>query len=134
MQIRQITLREIRMMLIAPFETSFGVSTQRRILLVEADLDGVIGWGEAVAGETPYYAPETTETAWHILRDFIWPTLKGREFQCASDVWGLLARIRGHNLAKGGIVAAVGDAEARSKCLLLWKMLGGTRRSEERRV
>src|SRR2546425_463342 len=91
MQVRQITLREIRMMLIAPFETSFGVSIQRRILLVEADLDGVIGWGEAVAGETPYYAPETTETAWHILRDFIWPTLKGREFQCASDVWGLLA-------------------------------------------
>jgi len=80
-------LREIRMMLIAPFETSFGVSTQRRILLVEADLDGVIGWGEAVAGETPYYAPETTETAWHILRDFIWPTLKGREFQRASEVW-----------------------------------------------
>ena len=127
MQIRQIILREIRMMLIAPFETSFGVSTQRRILLVEADLDGVIGWGEAVAGETPYYAPETTETAWHILRDFIWPTLKGRELQCASEVWGLLARIRGHNMAKGGIEAAVWDAEARSKGLPLWKMLGGTR-------
>src|SRR5207244_7902102 len=102
MQVRQITLREIRMMLIAPFETSFGVSTQRRILLVEADLDGVICWGEAVAGETPYYAPETTETAWHIRRDFIWPTPKGRDFQCASDLWGMVAPIRGPDVAKEG--------------------------------
>ena len=66
------------MALVTPFETSFGRVTNRRMLVVEVQADGVSGWGECVAGEGPFYAPETVETAWHILRDFIWPLLKGR--------------------------------------------------------
>jgi len=88
------------MPLVTPFETSFGRVTDRRMLLIEADLDGVTGWGESVAGEGPFYAPETVETAWHILRDFIWPILKDRKFNSASEVWRLLAPIRGHNMAR----------------------------------
>ncbi len=126
MQIRQITLRELHMDLLVPFETSFERTSHRRILLVEADVDGVTGWGECVAGETPYYAPETIGTASHILRDFLWPAIKGREFQCAAEVWGLLTRVRGHSMAKGGLEAAVWDAEAKSKGVPLWKLLGGT--------
>jgi len=80
-----------------------------------------------VAGETPFYAPETVETAWHVTREFIWPMLKGRELQSAAEVWGLLGRIRGHNMAKGGVEAAVWDAEARIKDQPLWKMLGGVK-------
>src|SRR5579863_6882310 len=109
MKIRRITLREIQMPLLQPFETSFGVISLRRILLVEADVDGVTGWGECVAGEGPFYAPETVETAWQILRDFVWPELRGREFSAASEVWGLLGRIRGHNMAKGALEAAIWD-------------------------
>ena len=120
-------MREIRMQLVIPFETSFGSVTERRILLLEVDVDGTTGWGEVVAGETPFYAPETVETAWHVLRDFIWPALKGREFAAAGEVWGLLTRIRGHSMAKGGLEAAVWDAEARCKGLPLWKLIGGTR-------
>ncbi len=115
------------MSLVTPFETSFGRVSERRIFLLQADVDGVSGWGEVVAAETPFYAPETVETAWHILRDFVWPMLKDRDFQCAADVWGLLTRIRGHNMAKGGLEAAVWDAEARMKGQPLWKLLGGTR-------
>ncbi len=126
MQVRQLTLREIRMALVTPFETSFGRISDRRILLLEADVDGTIGWGEVVAGESPFYHPETVETAWHILCDFIWPMLKGREFSSAAEIWGMLARIRGHNMAKAGLEAAVWDAEARQKGVPLWKLLGGT--------
>ncbi len=127
MQIRQITLREIRMDLVTPFETSFGRTTERRILLLEVDVEGVRGWGEVVAGETPFYHPETVETAWHILRDFLWPAVKGKTFACAADVWGLLGRVRGHNMAKAGLEAAVWDAEARLTGMPLWKLIGGTR-------
>jgi len=112
---------------VTPFETSFGRLTNRRMLLVQADVDGISGWGECVAGEGPYYAPETVETAWHILRDFIWPILKGREISTASEVWDLLAPIRGHNMAKGAIEAAVWDAEAKRMGMPLWKLLGGVR-------
>jgi O-succinylbenzoate synthase len=126
-KIQRITLREIRMPLVTPFETSFGRLTDRRMLLVQAEVNGVSGWGESVAGEGPFYAPETVETAWHILRDFIWPLLKDREFGSASEIWELLAPVRGHNMAKGAIEAALWDAEAKQKGLPLWKLLGGVR-------
>ena len=86
MRVREITLREVRMKLVAPFETSAERTDVRRIILVEADVDGTTGWGECVAGETPTYSPETTDTAWHILRDHLWPLLKGREFGSAAEV------------------------------------------------
>ena len=47
MKIQKVTLREIRMPLVTPFETSFGRLTDRRMLIVEADVDGVTGWGES---------------------------------------------------------------------------------------
>lgn len=128
MKIQTVTLREIRMPLVTPFETSFGRLTDRRMLLVEAEADGVSGWGESVAGEGPFYAPETVETAWHILRDFLWPVLRDREFDSASEVWQLLAPIRGHNMAKGAIEAAIWDAEAKQKGIPLWKLLKGVQK------
>ena len=127
MRVREIALRVLRMPLVEPFETSMERTTERLILLVEADVDGVIGWGECVAGETPSYSPETTETAWHILRDFLWPLIRGREFASAGDAWELLGKVRGHPMAKGALEAAVWDAEAKLKGIPLWKLLGGTR-------
>jgi len=127
MQVRQAILRELRMQLLSPFETSFGVTTERRILLLQVDVDGVTGWGECVAGENPGYSPETVETAWHILRDHVWPRLRGTNLDRAADVDQLLQGIRGHNMAKGGMEAAIWDAEAKQKGIALSKLLGGTR-------
>jgi o-succinylbenzoate synthase len=127
MRVEQVTLRELHMKLVAPFQTSMETTTVRRVLLVEAVVDGVVGWGECVAGETPSYSPETTETAWHILRDHLWPTLKGKPFASAHDVWDLLAWVRGHNMAKAGLEAAIWDAEAKQKGIPLANLLGGVR-------
>jgi O-succinylbenzoate synthase len=127
-KVQKITLREIRMPLVTPFETSFGRLTDRRMLIVQVESDGVSGWGESVAGEGPFYAPETVETAWHILRDFLWPIIKGRDFVTAGEVWQALDPVRGHNMAKGAVESAIWDAEARQKSLPLWKLLGGVHR------
>src|ERR1700724_4432256 len=125
MRVQEILLRELRMQLIAPFETSFGKSDVRRILLVEANVDGVSGWSECVAGENPGYSPETTETAWHILRDHLWTLMKGRDFATAADVWAMLEPVRGHTMAKGALEAALWDAEAKQKGIPMWKLWGG---------
>ncbi len=127
MRIREVTLREVRMKLIAPFETSTERLDERRIILTEIVTDGAIGWGECVAGEHPYYSPETTDTAWIVMRDFLWPLLKSKEIAAASEVWGLLDCVRGHNMAKGALEAAIWDAEAKQKGVPLSKLLGGTR-------
>src|SRR6204780_1882669 len=102
MRIEQICLREIRMSLKAPFETSFGVIQDRRIVLVEVVSDGVSGWGEVTAGETPSYNAETTDTAWEVISDFIAPVLIGKEVEEAAEIGGLLVSIRGHEMAKAG--------------------------------
>jgi o-succinylbenzoate synthase len=127
MRIHKIMLREIHLPLLSPFETSFGVSSLRRILLVEAEVDGVSGWGESTAGENPFYSYETVETAWLILRDYLWPIVRGKEIAGAADVWEMLAPVRGHNMAKAALETAIWDAEAKQKDVPLAKLLGGTR-------
>jgi o-succinylbenzoate synthase len=127
MRVSKITLREIHLPLIAPFQTSFGITTLRRIPLVQVEVDGVAGWGEVTAGEDPYYSYETVETAWHIIRDFLWPMLRGREFSSASEIHDIFSHVRGHNMAKAGVETAIWGAEAKQKNLPLAKLLGGAR-------
>ena len=127
MKVERITLREIRMRLRAPFETSFGVTHERRILLVEANCDGVTGWGEITALESPSFNSETTETAWHVVSDFIAPVIVGHEISHASDLPALLAGIRGHSMAKAGLENALWDAESQQENIPLWRLVGGTR-------
>jgi o-succinylbenzoate synthase len=127
MRLREITLRELPMKLVAPFETSAERTDVRRVLLIEANVDGAIGWGECVAGESPSYSPETTGTAWHILRDHLWPLMRGKEFSSAAEIWNLLAHVRGHNMAKASLEAAIWDAEAKQKGIPLSRLIGGTR-------
>lgn len=126
MKIESITLREIRMRLTSPFETSFGTVQNRRIVLVEVVTDGMSGWGEVTAGETPGYNAETTDTAWHVLSDFVVPSLVGKSISTASEVPALLSHIRGHEMAKSGVENALWDAEAQLRSLPLYKLLGGT--------
>ena len=126
MKIESIALREIRMRLNAPFETSFGTVQDRRIVLVELIADGVSGWGEVTAGETPAYNAETTDTAWHVLADFLIPALVGKSVSSASQLPALMSHIRGHEMAKSGVENALWDAEAQLSGVPLYKHLGGT--------
>jgi o-succinylbenzoate synthase len=127
MRIESIVLRELRMRLKAPFQTSSEVTWDRRILLVEAGVDGLHGWGEITAAEDPFYNAETTDTAWHIVRDFIVPLVVGQSVDSAAEIASLLDPIRGHEMAKAGVENAVWDIEAQQKSMPLARLLGGTR-------
>ncbi len=128
MIISSIELREIRLPLIHFFETSFGRTTERRIILVRVvDRDGAEGWGECVAGEGPFYSEEWAETAWPTLKDFLAPMVSGHEVQNAGVVGDLMKKVRGHRMAKAAIETACWDLESRRAGMPLWKHLGGTR-------
>jgi O-succinylbenzoate synthase len=127
MKIRQVELRELRMRLLDPFETSFGVTQERRIIIVSVTDGDQIGYGEVTAGEGPFYSHETTETAWHVLCDFIVPRVVGKDLETAGDSEAMVRGIRGHNMAKAGVETALWDLEAKIKGAPLWKMLGGVR-------
>jgi O-succinylbenzoate synthase len=126
--ISSIELREIRLPLIHFFETSFGRTTERRIILVRvSDPDGADGWGECTAGEGPFYSEEWTETAWATLKDFLAPMVVGREVEAAAGANDLMKKVRGNRMAKAAIETACWDLESKRAGVPLWRRLGGTR-------
>ncbi len=112
------------------FETSFGRTYEREIILVEASSEGLAGWGEVTCGEGPFYNEEWTGAAWLLLKDFAIPRVLGKEIEGAAAVAPVLEPIRGHLMARGGLEAAVWDLEARRNGVPLWKQIGGGARRE----
>ena len=148
MTIEGFTIREIRMPLVHFFETSFGRTTERRILLVTAHGEGVDGWGECTAGEQPFYSEESIDTAWYVIENFLAPALLGHDIAAVSrhltagcptlvvqrgggsndTIQQLLSRVRMHRMAKGAVENALWDALAQQKNVPLHQLLGGTRK------
>jgi O-succinylbenzoate synthase len=128
-QIDAIHLREINLPLAHPFETSFGVTTARRILLVELESEGLSAWGECVAGEHPYFSDETVDTAWFIAETELAPRL----LEAESELLGggscpyIFKPVRGHRMAKAAVENAVWDLEAQRQGVPLASLLGGIR-------
>jgi len=126
-QLDRIELTEIELPLRYPFETSFGRTTRRRIMIVKAiDRTGAFGYGECTAPEDPFYNHETIDTAWIIATNYIAPLLAQARIENAAEVNQALARIRGNRMAKGGVEAAIWDLESRMAKTPLWKHIGGT--------
>lgn len=109
MKIDRIELTHLSMPLKQPFQTSFGLQTERECILVAAHADGLTGWGECVALSRPAYSYETTGTAWHVLADYLIPAVLGQTWGGVSDLGARLAWVRGHRMAKAGLQAAVWD-------------------------
>src|SRR5215469_4349863 len=124
MKIDRVVLRQISMPLVHFFETSFGRTTERHMVLVEAQGEGAPGWGEVTAGENPFYNEEWTDSAWLILRDYVAPRVLCGEIESAAAVGPRTAHIRGHLMARGGLEAAVWDLEARRDGVPLWQKIG----------
>jgi o-succinylbenzoate synthase len=128
MKVESITLREIQMPLVHFFETSFGRTYTRRILLITAHCEGLDGWGECVASENPFYSSEWLESAWPTIKRYLAPAVMGRNLSSAHEATTLMASVRGHRMAKAAIENALWDAEAKQKRQPLWRLLGGTLR------
>jgi len=124
-KIERVTLRQIRMPLVHFFETSFGRTYERQIVLVEVVADGVSGWGEVTAGENPFYNEEWTESAWLIVRDYVAPRVLRHELGGPEETAARTSHIRGHLMARGGLETAVWDLEARRNGVSLSKNIGG---------
>jgi O-succinylbenzoate synthase len=127
MRIDAIFLRELHIPLVHPFETSFGVTADRRVLLVELKAEGLTGWGECVAGEHPYFSDETVDTAWHVILQELAPVLANAEPEHAGKIPALFKRVRGHRMAKAALENSVWDLEAQMRGISLADLLGGTR-------
>jgi len=129
LKLERLELREIQLPLKYPFETSFGRTTHRRIMILRAfDHAGAVGYGECTAPEDPYFNHETIDTAWHIVTEFAAPLIAEARIERAEDVNAALSRIRGNRMAKGGVETAIWELESKMAGLPLWQHLGGSNR------
>ena len=127
MRIEQIELRIVRLPLVRPFQTSSSRKDHLDHILVRVVADGAIGWGECASPSDPYYCPETTETCWHILRDFLAPLVLGRDWSTIDELVGFYRPVKGNRFARAGLEMACWDPLARSQATPLHSLLGGTR-------
>lgn len=127
MKIEAVELRVLKMRLLQPFRTSFGVQQDRYPLLLRLEIDGRSQWGECVAGEGPWYSYETVETAWQILNGYLIPAVIGRELADVDALETLFAPVRGHHMAKAALEMAFTGALAEHARKPLATFLGGVR-------
>jgi O-succinylbenzoate synthase len=128
LQLERIQLREIELPLKAPFETSFGITSRRRVLIVRIfDKSGASGYGECTAMEEPFFNHETIDTAWTIISKYVAEMLASAEVSDASEVSRALRPIQGNCMAVGAVETAIWDLEAKLLDKPLWQHLGGTR-------
>ncbi|AHG93616.1 o-succinylbenzoic acid (OSB) synthetase (plasmid) [Gemmatirosa kalamazoonensis] len=125
----RITLREIRLPLKEPFRISSGVVADRRILLLELhDADGARTWSECVAFDTPIYSPDTIDTSWLAIAEWIAPRVLGATFAHPRDVFPTLERdFRGHLMPKAAVEMGCWALAAEKEGVPLARLLGGTR-------
>jgi O-succinylbenzoate synthase len=127
MKIDAIILRELHLPLVRPFETSFGVTTNRRIILAEVRSEGLTGWGECTAGERPFFSAESTDTAWQVIVNELGPMLANAAPEHGGDCQKIFRLVRGNPMAKATLENAIWDLEAQREGISLSKLLGGVR-------
>ncbi|HEX7167559.1 MAG TPA: o-succinylbenzoate synthase [Acidimicrobiales bacterium] len=128
MEVEAVELRRVRVPLVAPFRTSFGVERERDVLLVRVLTADGEGWGECVAMSEPAYSAEYAEGAHHVVRTHLLPRLlASAKDVVAEDVAAILGGVKGHPMAKAAIETAVLDAQLRASGTPLAAYLGGVR-------
>lgn len=128
MRISTIDLSLVRLPLVRPFQTSSSRKEHLDHILVRVQTrDGAVGWGECASPSDPFYCPETVETCWHMLHDFLAPMVLGKAWTTIDDLTRFYAVVKGNAFARAGLEMACWDLWARSQDRPLLALLGGTR-------
>lgn len=107
-----------------PFGISYGTSSQTLNVLVQLELDGLIGLGEAAPAS---YHGESRETVMAVLGKFQAhqdELLGGSAFAISAVSNRMDKLIAGHSAAKAAIEMALHDLAGKVANLPTWKMLG----------
>ena len=123
-RVRAVELRVVRIPLVRPFRTSFGVEDAKECVLARVETDDAHGWGECVASPVPGYSAEFNAGALEALRSFLVPALLAAGEVTTDDLDRVFGGVRGNPMAKATLVNAVLDAELRARGVSLATHLG----------
>lgn len=126
MKLEHVELRYVRIPLVTPFRTSFGVSHHKDTFLVKVVTEAAEGWAECGAEPDPLYSSEFLGAAETVLRDHLVPRLQALGSSLGAErVNAALEPVKGHRMAKHVIETAVLDAELKEHSLSFGRYLGG---------
>lgn len=126
MKLEHIELRHVRIPLVTPFRTSFGISHHKETFLVKVVTEAAEGWAECGAEPDPLYSSEFLGAAETVLRDHLVPRLQALGSSLGAErVNAALEPVKGHRMAKHVIETAVLDAELKEHSLSFGRYLGG---------
>jgi len=129
MKIDAIYLRELNLPLVRPFQTSFGITRDRRVVLAEIHSEGLIGWGECTAGEHPHFSEESVDSCWQVIVEELGPALAAASPENGGQCPRIFGLVRGNRMAKATLENAIWDLEAQRQGISLSQLLGGVRES-----
>ena len=120
--IDRIDLIIVRLPFVKPFATSTYTRNVKEALLVKISAGDFTGWGECVADPDPFYSPETTVSARHIIKDFLIPGIAGAV--TPAEVEKRFQQVRGNGMAKAAVENALIDLLAKQNNIPLHQFLG----------
>lgn len=129
MKLKSMTLHQVSIPLVTPFETSFMRETEKDCYLVEATFDTpkgeITGWGESVAMISPLYSSEYVASGIDVTKRWLAPILFGIDDLTAETVSWHLRHVIGHPMAKSAIEMAVIEAQLKLNDQSFKDYLGG---------
>lgn len=127
MRVDSVELRALKMPLRTTFETSFFRYTHKHCIVISLTSGNIVSYSECVADDGPWYSYETTETAWHVLTNFLIPSVLKKEVDSPGVLGDIFPPVRGHNMAKASLEMGLWDLRAKSDKFSLSRLLGGVR-------
>ncbi|WP_167200049.1 o-succinylbenzoate synthase [Brevibacterium pigmentatum] len=129
MKLKSVTLHQVSIPLVTPFETSFMRETEKDCYLVEALFDTpqgeITGWGESVAMISPLYSSEYVAAGIDVTRRWLAPLLFDVDDLSAETVSWHLRHVIGHPMAKSALEMAVIEAQLKMHNQSFKDYLGG---------
>jgi O-succinylbenzoate synthase len=129
MIIERAEIQVIKLQLLHPFETSFGVESDRIIPILTLHYEGLEGYSEGVMDPLPLFREETIAGALQLVEEVFLPRIFKIDIRTPQQVWESLSPFRGNRMAKAMIDMAVWDLWAKFLNQPLCSVLGGCRNS-----
>jgi O-succinylbenzoate synthase len=126
MRIDAIDIFWVRLPLAFVWRTSYADMHWTDTLLVRLEGEGHAAWGESCPPYLPGYSAEHTLATFHTLREHMAPRIIGQDVECADDLLGRLAVIKGNAFARAALDIAWWVLDAKRRGIPLHVALGGS--------
>lgn len=127
MKIDRIEIFHVAMPLIYPWRTAYGEDAAIHSVLCRMSSGSVDAWGESAPFAAPCYSPECAAGIFGVNRDWLGPTLLGKDIQSGSQLQSELSIFKGNPFAKAVLDTAWWNLASRLQNQPLHELLGATR-------